>query len=327
MIDPQIYSASSTGQTEQRTAGYMPVVGEKKAAEADHFSKLVAQAQGQTGGADPSSSTAKAAGTTDTASKGHHGFLDFLVTIFDIINPLEHLPIISTIYENVTGHHMNPVARIAGDTLYGGPIGAAVGVANVISEKKTGKDIGENVVAMLTGHKDKPAATDTMVAQNTVKDSDIIWNDAPGAPAASTTLASASGTPASAAPATGAPEDQNAQLAMLSTSLKHDFPALAAKTSHRASETGKNLADYSMSRVAPVPTAKNGPSAAGSASQYASASSRTDSTPVSSLQDAPAGAAEKPVPPGLIAQKMMDGLDKYAALKKVQMAPGYSAAY
>ena len=317
MIDPHSYSASAAGQSEARTAGYMPVYGEKKAADAQHFSNLVQQAQGNTSGGASSANTAKAAGDSK-----HHGFLDFLVTLFDIINPLEHLPIISTIYEHVTGHHMNPVARIAGDTLYGGPIGAAVGVANVISEKQTGKDIGENVVAMLSGHNKHNAAPDTMVAQNNVKASDIIWNDA-SAPASGTAPGTAPGTAMAGDP----PSDQNVKLAMLSPpKLKQNFPSLAAQQSHGASNAGKQLAAYSMSRVPPVPTAKDGISDRG-ASVNASALARTDSTPGPLAQDAPAGSPEQAIPPGLIAQKMMEGLDKYAALEKVRMAPGYAAAF
>ena len=307
MIDPHSYNVSAAGQSEARTAGYMPVYGEKKGAEAQHFSDLVQQAQGDSSPTD----TAKAAGHS-----GHHGFLDFLVTLFDIINPLEHLPIISTIYEHVTGHHMNPVARIAGDTLYGGPIGAAVGVANVIAEKKTGKDLGENVMAMFSHHK-HDAPQDTMVAQNDVKAPDIIWSDAsaPAAPVSGTVMA---GEPS---------EDLNARLSLVvHPKLKQDFPSLAAQQSHGASNAGKKLAEYSMSRVPPVPTAKDGISEGG-ARVSASAPARTDSTPGPSAQDAPAGSPEQAIPPGLIAQKMMEGLDKYAALEKVRMAPGYSAAY
>lgn len=317
MIDPQTYTASAAGQSEQRTAGYMPVVGEKKAADAAHFSKLVSQAQNagaSTSTANSDSNTAKAAGTS-----GHHGFMDFLVTLFDIINPLEHLPIISTIYEHVTGHHMNAVARIAGDTLYGGPIGTAVGVANVVAEKQTGKDIGDNVLAMLSGNKTKPAP-DTMVAQNDTPAPapQIVWNDAP-APSAAPSKTDALGT----ALASATPSEQNAQLSMLKSSLTQNFPPLAAKTSQGVSDAGKKLTDYSMSRVPSVQTAKDGLSrSAGS-----TASARTDSTPVLSAQDAPADQPQQVLPPGLIAQKMMEGLDKYAALKKPQMSPGYTAAF
>ncbi|MEZ0223036.1 MAG: hypothetical protein ACAH83_00655 [Alphaproteobacteria bacterium] len=298
MIDPHSYSASVTASSDQRTAGYMPVIGQKKSAEAENFSGLVQNARG----ADPAGDTAKPAG-----KKEHHGFLDFLVMLFDIINPLEHIPVISTIYERVTGHHMNPIARVAGDALYGGPIGAAVGVANVVAEQTTGKDIGENVIAMLSPPKHK-TAPDTMLAQNTPKPN-IIWNDESPVDVA-----------ASAA-------DNNARVALLTPNLKKNFPSFAAQQSHGAKTAGKQLADYVLSRTPPVQYAKDGTSAAGNRPEGLKFSKPSDSTPGLSVQNAPADTPERVIPPGLIAREMMSGLDKYAALKREQMSPGYSAAF
>lgn len=75
------------------------------------------------------------------------GFFDFL----DIINPLQHIPIISTIYRHITGDEMGAVAKIVGGAVYGGPIGVAVGAADAIVTHETGKDMGENLVGMLDG--------------------------------------------------------------------------------------------------------------------------------------------------------------------------------
>ena len=43
---------------------------------------------------------------------------------------------------------VDPGARIAGGTLFGGPIGAAASVANTIVEYNTGKDVGEHVAGL-----------------------------------------------------------------------------------------------------------------------------------------------------------------------------------
>ena len=72
-------------------------------------------------------------------------FGDFL----DIINPLQHLPIVSTVYRALTGDEISTGARLAGDTLYGGPIGLLAGIANSAMIEATGRDIGENALAML----------------------------------------------------------------------------------------------------------------------------------------------------------------------------------
>lgn len=72
-------------------------------------------------------------------------FWDFV----DVINPLQHIPIVSTIYRGLTGDAIAPAARIAGGALFGGFIGAAISTANVFAEMKTDRDIGENVMKKL----------------------------------------------------------------------------------------------------------------------------------------------------------------------------------
>ncbi len=68
--------------------------------------------------------------------------------IIDIINPLQHIPIISSIYRKFTGDTIDPASRIAGSSLYGGPIGAAVAIVNTIFEKVHGNDIGAQTLAL-----------------------------------------------------------------------------------------------------------------------------------------------------------------------------------
>ena len=81
--------------------------------------------------------------------------------LLDIINPLEHLPIIGTIYRAITGTHIGIPEKIAGDALYGGLWGAVSGVADAAFEAVTGKDFGSTILALFTGHH-----RDTAVASN-----------------------------------------------------------------------------------------------------------------------------------------------------------------
>ncbi|HEY0420408.1 MAG TPA: hypothetical protein VGC80_12895, partial [Acetobacteraceae bacterium] len=67
----------------------------------------------------------------------------------DVINPLQHLPVVSTIYRAVTGDKISSQARILGDTLYGGPVGGILGAINAMIEEVGGKDLGAMVVAAL----------------------------------------------------------------------------------------------------------------------------------------------------------------------------------
>jgi len=119
----------------------------------------------------PAASTAGGSAASSAASAqdedgfdlfGEDGFTfgDFL----DIINPLQHLPIVGTIYRAMTGDEISAGARVAGGTLFGGPIGAAVATANAILDETTGKDAGEYVMALFTGEDGDASAADTQVA-------------------------------------------------------------------------------------------------------------------------------------------------------------------
>ena len=78
--------------------------------------------------------------------------------ILDAINPLQHLPIIATIYRHLTHDTIGNAARVVGDAIYGGPIGLVMSLANVYEVDKTGKDIPDHLLAMVEGSKTKPAA-------------------------------------------------------------------------------------------------------------------------------------------------------------------------
>ncbi len=140
-------------------------------------------------------------------------FLDFL----DIINPLQHIPVVSTIYRDLTGDTLDYGSRVAGGTLFGRPIGALASVVNVIFEETTGKDVGEHVMALFTD--DSPDDDGTMTAQavpeadfetaagGTVNEpeSDIPWTSPLPAPVKELALAPLPPSPSIAAPQPIAP--------------------------------------------------------------------------------------------------------------------------
>lgn len=63
--------------------------------------------------------------------------------LIDVVNPLQHIPVVSTIYRAVTGDKMGNFARIAGGAVFGGFVGAAVGGINaIVAQENNGDDIG-----------------------------------------------------------------------------------------------------------------------------------------------------------------------------------------
>jgi hypothetical protein len=74
------------------------------------------------------------------------GFGDLL----EAFNPLQHLPVIGSVYRSVTGATIEPAARVVGGMLFGGMLGAASAVVNSIVEGISGKDAGEHVIAMIS---------------------------------------------------------------------------------------------------------------------------------------------------------------------------------
>lgn len=71
--------------------------------------------------------------------------------VLDIINPLQHIPVVSSIYRSVTGDQITGPARIIGDTLFGGPIGFVASLVNAVVEEVSGRDLGANALAALIG--------------------------------------------------------------------------------------------------------------------------------------------------------------------------------
>ncbi len=94
----------------------------------------------------------------DDAPEREISFGDFL----DVINPLQHIPIVGTIYRAITGDEISPPASIFGGFLFGGPLGFVLAIANAIFEEASGQDLGETALAALLGD---DTAADVQTAQ------------------------------------------------------------------------------------------------------------------------------------------------------------------
>ena len=175
MINLDAYTANSIPMTESHVSGYPPVFpreSDPDAAAEANFERILNNP--------PASPTASSAIKTETAKTDHSCIINFLKTIIDIFNPLQHIPVIGALYRHITGDEINSVARLAGDTLYGGPLGSAVAVADIVCEKTTGKDIGETMIAGIINNGPQP---ETMIVWKTnepatIKANEIIWSTA-----------------------------------------------------------------------------------------------------------------------------------------------------
>ena len=98
------------------------------------------------------------------ARKGGFSFAGFL----DMINPLQHIPVISSIYRSITGDEITPAGRIAGGALFFGVIGLASAAMNAAIEKVTGKDVGDHVMTAMIGEKQKAPDDKNDGAANTL---------------------------------------------------------------------------------------------------------------------------------------------------------------
>jgi hypothetical protein len=156
--------------------------------------------------------------------------------LLDAVNPLQHIPVISTIYQKLTGDTPSPADDIWGGLLFGGPLGMLGGIANEIVKQASGKSIGDNMLAAITGSGSaSPAATQT--AQNAAPAAthvaDATTNTTPHAAdeGHATEQLYASLAPAQVPPAHAAATYKNAQEAVLAL---FDPEALSQKTNAAA---------------------------------------------------------------------------------------------
>jgi len=90
--------------------------------------------------------------TAESANEESFTFSDFL----SIINPLQHIPVVGSIYRAITGDTIKPAARVIGGALFGGPAGLIASAFNAMVEQVKGKDLGDQAIALLMPDKAAP---------------------------------------------------------------------------------------------------------------------------------------------------------------------------
>lgn len=88
------------------------------------------------------------------------GGLNLFDTLLDTVNPLQHIPGVSSAYQAVTGDTSGAIAEMAGGFLFGGPMGLAAGAASSFFEMLTGKSFSDHALAFFGGAEDTPEVPD-----------------------------------------------------------------------------------------------------------------------------------------------------------------------
>jgi hypothetical protein len=94
---------------------------------------------------DKAAKGAQAEGAQAEGEKKGMSFWDVL----DVINPLQHIPIVNRIYREVTGDQIGTAAKLAGGALFFGVVGLATQAADSLVEDMTGKDTLGNAMEMV----------------------------------------------------------------------------------------------------------------------------------------------------------------------------------
>ncbi|MBN2751907.1 MAG: hypothetical protein JXQ84_04290 [Rhodospirillaceae bacterium] len=94
--------------------------------------------------------------------------------VLDVINPLQHIPVVNSIYRELTGDEIKPAMKLIGGTLFGGVIGLSTAAVDVAVEGLSGKDLGEHAMAMIEGQPDGRENSSQFAANGTSEDG---WRD------------------------------------------------------------------------------------------------------------------------------------------------------
>jgi hypothetical protein len=248
----------------------------------------------------------------DGSSAGEFSFVDFL----DIINPLQHIPGISSLYRAITGDEIAPHARVLGGTLFGGPSGFVSAAVNTLFDEVAGGDIGETMIALFTGEDtgDTPQFADSGAA--------AVIGDAPLETAAAAEVYPAAVPDDFAAAGPGMLTGQDA-LAALFNDLRGprppEAPAEAAPAPQGLPLDGARAA--AGARSYPLPPR----SAPAAAMPLAEAPGAPQLPPAVASADHPLILAQESGDAG-IAQHMMRALDQYQAMSQQRRGAEKSGA-
>ncbi len=235
--------------------------------------------------------------------------------LLSALNPLQHIPGIGSIYREITGETLHPVARVIGGALIGGPLGLVASAFNSLIEQATGKDLGAQALALiLPDAAPQPAETAIASAAPAPAESTPSPTTPAAIPADPVATAATAPTPmwptpvadlAAVAPASGVPpkaatpggEPQGRSLSYYQNHAGQRLPNVGNMTSPRTAMT-----------ATPNPTLQRQPLAAPPAAP----------APTQARAATPAPDAANEPADVWFANAMMQGLDRYRDTKRLQ---------
>ncbi|KAA0682815.1 hypothetical protein [Roseomonas genomospecies 6] len=260
-------------------------------------------------------------------------FGDFL----DIINPLQHIPVVNSIYREITGDTIKPSSKVIGGILFGGPLGGMASIANAVVEQAQGKDIGGQVMASLGfgggdgggngGSAQPPAGSSGATAVAALPDH-AAGSSAPAPAAPPTTALPTTALPIAAAHGAGAAASGAGRDGLAASGTPHPSRMPARDTPLANSMMAKHSA------AKPHPTTV-GFAATAAPSGFRKAADAPAPAPAAHSDAAPAAApsaaapaangnAFAPVTPDMLSETMMRNLAKYEQGRRAAQAPAPS---
>jgi hypothetical protein len=230
--------------------------------------------------------------------------------------------VVGSIYREITGETLHPVARVIGGALMGGPLGLVASAFNSMIEQATGRDLGSQALALIMPDATpQPAATAVASAEPATTEPATTVATPPASPAepeatVATAPPPAMPTPAAAlaavAPAAGASTKTASDAVKAATPAGEPQGRSLAYYQSHAGQRLPNVGNMTSQRTAmtatPNPTLQRQPLAAPAAAPTPTQVRAAD--PVADTANEPADV--------WFAHAMMQGLDRYRETKRAQ---------
>jgi hypothetical protein len=164
---PVLFANSSAPERLLGGRGYD--TAEYMAADAAETARVEGMAEGMDAGSTEytGESSSSTSGIGQNRNRGPEAFEHELSfdDLVDMVNPLQHIPLVNVVYRAISGDTISGVSQIVGGGIYGGVLGVFTSVASALFEQETGRGVGETMVAALVGEDyATPGAGGTMLA-------------------------------------------------------------------------------------------------------------------------------------------------------------------